>query len=89
MVCLVLFYFILERQRALALLERGHNVVLHGPPGSGKTSTVRFLVQAVNKRVAVTAATGIAVLSLRKLGLDASTIHRFTGTVDLEILAIY
>ena len=67
----------MNQRQALALLEAGHNVLLTGAAGSGKTHLLnRFIVRQRNsgKAVAVTATTGLAATHL-----GGTTIHAWSG----------
>lgn len=61
-----------EQSEVLRILERGHNVFVTGPGGSGKS----FLIEAIRERfgsgVVVTATTGMAAVQI-----GGTTLHRF------------
>ena len=60
----------------LRLAEKGHNILLTGFPGTGKTKQVNIvnkLLHVVGRRVAVTSTTGI---------IYSQTVHRFCGLKD-------
>ena len=60
----------------LRLAEKGHNILLTGFPGTGKTKQVNIvnkLLHVVGRRVAVTSTTGI---------INSQTVHRFCGLKD-------
>lgn len=62
---------------ALKILEAGHNVLLTGPAGSGKTYVLNTFIRRARKagrHVAVTATTGLAATHL-----SGSTIHSWSG----------
>jgi len=70
-----------ETQRSAVDASLGtHLLVLTGGPGTGKTTTVRAIVQAhaaVDRRVALCAPTGRAAKRLSEAaGIEAKTIHR-------------
>jgi ATP-dependent exoDNAse (exonuclease V) alpha subunit len=67
----------MDQTLALEILHDGHNVLLTGPAGSGKTYVLnRFIRQAKQngKHVSVTATTGLAATHL-----GGSTIHSWSG----------
>jgi ATP-dependent exoDNAse (exonuclease V) alpha subunit len=77
------------QERAIYLALRGHNILITGFPGTGKSFTVIELakqLKAVGKNVVVTATTGIAAQGLsQKLPEHygtVSTIHKFVGLKD-------
>jgi ATP-dependent exoDNAse (exonuclease V) alpha subunit len=77
----------MNQRQALALLEAGHNVLLTGAAGSGKTYLLnRFIARARNKgkSVAVTATTGLAATHL-----GGSTIHAWSGIGVHDYLSPY
>jgi ATP-dependent DNA helicase PIF1 len=62
---------------ALAVMESGENVLLSGPPGSGKTYVLNQFVRRAKKsgnHIAVTATTGLAATHL-----SGMTIHAWSG----------
>lgn len=77
----------MNQRQALALLEAGHNVLLTGAAGSGKTYLLnRYISRARNqgKSVAVTATTGLAATHL-----GGSTIHAWSGIGVHDYLSPY
>jgi len=61
-----------------AIREGAMEFVLFGYAGTGKTTLIKFLVEAANGHVVVLALTNKAVRVLRDKGIDnAETIHRF------------
>lgn len=67
----------MKQKTALAILEAGHNVLLTGPAGSGKTFVLNKYIAYLRKNnigVAVTASTGIAATHL-----GGRTIHSWAG----------
>jgi ATP-dependent DNA helicase PIF1 len=76
------FQFDAAQQHALTTVTDGHNLVIQGSPGTGKSTVIHMAVQALEamgRKVAVTASTGIAAVNLTTPQLKASTIHRYTG----------
>jgi ATP-dependent DNA helicase PIF1 len=68
-----------EQIAALTAVQRGQNVFLTGAGGTGKSHTIRAIVEwgtSAGLRIAVTAMTGCAALLL---GLGAKTIHSWAG----------
>ena len=77
------------QERAIYLALRGHNILITGFPGTGKSFTVIELakqLKAVRKNVVVTTTTGTAAQGLsQKLPEHygtVSTIHKFVGLKD-------
>ena len=77
------------QERAIYLALRGHNILITGFPGTGKSFTVIELakqLKAVAKNVVVTATTGIAAQGLSQKSPEhygtVSTIHKFVGLKD-------
>ena len=67
----------MTQKEALAILEDGHNVLLTGPAGSGKTFLLNQYVAFLKKNgvgVAITASTGIAATHI-----GGRTIHSWAG----------
>lgn len=67
----------MTQKEALAILKLGYNVLLTGPPGSGKTFLLNQFIQYLKKHgraVAVTASTGIAATHM-----NGVTIHSWSG----------
>ena len=77
------------QERAIYLALRGHNILITGFPGTGKSFTVIELakqLKAVRKNVVVTTTTGIAAQGrsqkLPEHYGTVSTIHKFVGLKD-------
>ncbi len=67
----------MKQKEALAILKLGHNVLLTGPAGSGKTYLLNQYVDHLRRRkigVAITASTGIAATHI-----GGRTIHSWVG----------
>lgn len=68
----------MTQKEALAILEAGHNVLLTGPAGSGKTFLLNKYISHLKKKknigVAITASTGIAATHI-----GGRTIHSWAG----------
>lgn len=67
----------MDQTLALEILHEGHNVLLTGPAGSGKTYVLNQFIQQSKrsgKHVSVTATTGLAATHL-----GGSTIHSWSG----------
>ncbi|MGE5425878.1 MAG: PIF1 family DEAD/DEAH box helicase [Bacillota bacterium] len=67
----------MTQKEALKILESGHNVLLTGPAGSGKTYLLEKFIRLLKKQgigVAVTASTGIAATHI-----GGRTIHSWAG----------
>lgn len=75
-----------EQEAVIDLAMEGHNVLMHGPAGTGKSITVKRLLQLYNKRntnYALMAYTGAAAVHIR-----GTTIHSFfrgLGLMDGEV----
>ena len=75
----------MKQKEALAILEAGHNVLLTGPAGSGKTFLLNKFVDYLKKKkigVAITASTGIAATHI-----GGRTIHSWAGIGIKESLS--
>jgi ATP-dependent DNA helicase PIF1 len=69
-----------EQENALQLFEKGKNIFLTGPGGSGKTELIKRIVEIANKkhkRIQVCALTGCAAVLLGCPG--SKTIHSWAG----------
>jgi len=69
-----------EQENALQLFEKGKNIFLTGPGGSGKTELIKRIVEIANKqhkRIQVCALTGCAAVLLGCPG--SKTIHSWSG----------
>jgi ATP-dependent DNA helicase PIF1 len=67
----------MRQKRALEILKSGHNVLLTGAAGSGKTFVLNKFIQYLRKKgisTAITASTGIAATHL-----SGRTIHSWAG----------
>ena len=70
-----------DQSRALSLVLQGHNIIIMGSAGTGKTFCVKTIINELKRRkktVAVTASTGIACLQYE----NAMTIHKWSGIGD-------
>lgn len=69
-----------SQQRVVDAIDRGKNVFMTGPGGSGKSALIRYLYERAQKtqqvRVQVCALTGCAAILL---GCRAKTVHSFAG----------
>lgn len=68
-----------EQEQALAAFNNGHNLLLTGPGGSGKTALIKKMVEtskAHGKNIQVCALTGCAAVLLN---CQAKTIHSWAG----------
>jgi ATP-dependent DNA helicase PIF1 len=64
-----------EQNAVLQLVERGQNVFVHAPAGTGKSALVKHLKKtAKHKNIGVTSTTGISALNI-----EGSTLHSFLG----------
>jgi ATP-dependent DNA helicase PIF1 len=71
-----------QQEEALTIVANGHNLVVLGGPGTGKSTVIKHIFRRLKedgRSVAVTASTGIAAIGLCTPQCQASTIHRFTG----------
>ena len=67
----------MKQEEVLEILKMGHNVLITGPAGCGKTFLLNKYINYLNKKnidVAVTASTGLAATHL-----DGRTIHSWCG----------
>lgn len=66
-----------KQQEVFSLVQQGHNVLLTGPAGTGKTYTMKHIIDWAHsryKKTGVTASTGMAAYLLQ-----GKTIHSFLG----------
>ena len=71
-----------EQITALELFEKGKNVFLTGPGGSGKTELIKRIVEIANKKhkkIQVCALTGCATVLLRCGGSKTVRRYRHSG----------
>ncbi len=74
----------MDQELALEIMLDGHNVMLSGPAGSGKTYVLNQFVKLARsqgKSLAITATTGLAATHL-----NGSTIHAWSGIGVLDYL---
>lgn len=74
----------MDQELALEIMLDGHNVMLSGPAGSGKTYVLNQfikLARGYGKSVAITATTGLAATHI-----NGSTIHAWSGIGVLDFL---
>lgn len=67
-----------EQEKALSLFHQGHNIVITGPGGSGKSELIKCMLSEADdkrKKVAVTALTGCASVLLP----NGTTINSWAG----------
>ena len=72
-----------DQQYCVEKVVEGHNLLLLGQGGTGKTHTIKQCVTKLNingKKVALTCYTGIACLQYQ--GLNPCTLHKFAGLAD-------
>jgi len=78
--------FLAERQKeaVISALSSGFSIITGGP-GTGKTTTIRFLIEAYKKRkkkIALCAPTGRAAKRMSQLsGQEAKTVHRLLEAI--------
>lgn len=60
-----------EFRRALDMLEAGRSLFLTGNAGTGKSTLIRYFMASTERKVVVTAPTGVAALNV-----DGYTLHR-------------
>lgn len=66
----------MSSEKFLTLLSQGHNILLTGPGGTGKTYTLKQALEAYPENFVITSSTGISAVNLHP---DARTIHSFSG----------
>ncbi len=74
----------MDQQLALEILHAGHNVLLTGPAGAGKTYVLNQFVRAAKKdgkHVSMTATTGLAATHV-----GGNTIHAWSGIGVHDVL---
>ena len=70
--------FIFEQQKCLDIAKLGHNVVICGQAGTGKSYLIKSIYNELTrtgKKVALTATTGIACRQFKET-CGAMTVHR-------------
>ncbi len=78
-------FFIMDCKQKLchSILKDGHNLFILGQAGSGKTFTVRTIVNALktSNNISLTCYTGIACLQYKGV-CPSMTLHKFAGLED-------
>lgn len=67
----------LEQSKAFEMYKQGYNILLTGPAGTGKSFTLKNIIEwekSKNRRIGITASTGLAAYLIR-----GRTIHSFMG----------
>ena len=64
----------MKQSRALGILQSGRSAFLTGEPGAGKTYVINEFLKRTERRVAITASTGIAATHI-----GGRTIHSWSG----------
>lgn len=75
----------MDQQLALEIMHEGHNVLLTGPAGSGKTYVLNEFIRKAkkaHKHVSVTATTGLAATHI-----GGNTIHAWSGIGVHDVLS--
>lgn len=74
-----------EQSKALSAAVSGHNVLICGQAGTGKSHTLKTIVNCLRKekRVSLLCSTGMACLQFREH--DAKTVHRY----DLQLFHFF
>ena len=70
-----------EQNLAVQRALEGHNILIHGPAGTGKSYVIKQIIDTIKKtpkKLSVTATTGIACVAYP----DAMTIHKWSGYGD-------
>ncbi|XP_048237959.1 ATP-dependent DNA helicase PIF1-like isoform X2 [Haliotis rufescens] len=73
----------LEQKEALDIALSGHNLLITGQCGTGKTYTLRNIIKALKsagRKVGITAVTGLASKQYQDLG--GETLHHWAGLFD-------
>ena len=74
-----------SKAKALHIALSGHNLLICGAAGTGKSFTIGHIVrelEKVGKNVSLTCTTGIACSLYREMSLNATTLHRWSGIDD-------
>ena len=66
-----------KQQEAYDLVESGKTVFITGPGGCGKTYLIKYIQTNLQKRIAITALTGIAATLI-----NGQTLHSWAGIGD-------
>jgi exodeoxyribonuclease V alpha subunit len=81
-----------DQSEALNVIARSRVSILTGIPGTGKTTIIKFILQAAqdaNMTVVLCAPTGMAALRMKKsCKYEATTIHRALGNVAISLADI-
>lgn len=68
-----------QQEYAYRLIKNGHNLVITGQGGTGKTHLIRMTKKSIiHKRIQVTCYTGMACQQYK----EACTLHKFAGLED-------
>ena len=74
-----------KQQLAAAFIKSGHNIVISGGPGTGKSTLIKKIVRDLKdngKHVCLTGSTGMAAINIAVPGVYTSTVHSFAGLMD-------
>ena len=74
-----------EQDDALRLAQQGHNLIIVGAAGTGKSYLIKSLLKLSDRQVAVTCSTGIAC-SVYPSSMNVMTIHKWSGIGDGRFL---
>ena len=67
---------------ALQAVLAGHNCLITGQAGTGKSTLIRCITECIQRNHVVVSTTGIATLNLVNVGVSCSTLHSALCIMD-------
>lgn len=69
----------ITEEDVISSIQQGHNMVVRGGPGTGKTHLIKTIVDKVKKKICLAGSTGMAAINM---GSDALTVNALAGLLD-------